>query len=137
MCDSRPYSRKSPVPGARAMQASGEGFWELDLADGSAWFSDWFCARLKWGEISRRPAFSDLRPVMSSETWDALLRKLRSHLEEQSPLEAEFPVQLATGQLERWHMRGSAQRSDAGHPTHFAGCVRDVTGTRPAAAKTP
>ena len=108
------------------MQASGEGFWELDLADGSAWFSDWFCARLKWGEISRRPAFSDLRPLLSSETWDVLLRKLRSHLEAQTPLEAEFPVQLATGQIEWWHIRGSAQRNDAGHPTHFAGCVRDV-----------
>jgi hypothetical protein len=82
MCDSRPYSRKSSVPGARAMQASGDGFWELDLADGSAWFSDWFCARLQWGEASRRPAFGDLRPIMSPETWDALLRKLRSHLEE-------------------------------------------------------
>ena len=137
MCDSRPYSRKSPVPGARAMRASGDGFWELDLADGSAWFSDWFCARLQRSLVSRRPAFSDLRPLMSSETWDALLRKLRSHLEEQSPLEAEFPVQLATGQLEWWHMRGSAQRSDTGHPTHFAGCVRDVTATRPDAVKVP
>jgi PAS domain-containing protein len=132
MCDSRPYSRKSPVPGARAMQASGDGFWELDLADGSAWFSDWFCTRLQWSETSRRPAFGDLRPIMSSETWAALLRKLRSHLEEQSPLDAEFQVQLATGQVEWWHMRGSAQRNDTGHPTHFAGCVRDVTATRAA-----
>ena len=132
MCDSRPYSRKLPVPGTRAMQASGEGFWELDLADGSAWFSDWFCTRLNRVELSRRAAFADLRPLMSSETWDALLRKLRSHLEEQSPLETEFPVQLASGELEWWHMRGSAQRNDTGHPTHFAGCVRDVTATRPA-----
>ena len=133
MCDSRPYSRKSPAPGARAMQASGDGFWELDLANGSAWFSDWFCARLQWGEASRPPAFGDLRPLMSSATWDALLRQFRSHLEEQSPLDAEFPVQLPTGQLEWWHMRGSAHRGDTGHPTHFAGCVRDITATRPAA----
>jgi PAS domain-containing protein len=114
------------------MQASGDGFWELDLADGSAWFSDWFCTRLDRGEASRRAAFADLRPLMSRETWDALLLKLRSHLEEQSPLETEFPVQLASGELEWWHMRGSAQRNDTGHPTHFAGCVRDVTATRPA-----
>jgi hypothetical protein len=114
------------------MQASGNGFWELDLADGSAWFSDWFCTRLQWTEASRRPAFGDLRHLMSSETWDALLRHLRSHLEEQSPFDSEFQVQLATGQVECWHMRGSAQRNDTGHPTHFAGCVRDVTATRPA-----
>jgi PAS domain-containing protein len=132
MCDSRPYSRKSPVPGARAMRASGDGFWELDLADGSAWFSDWFFTRLQCSEASRHAAFGDLRPLMSSETWDALLRQLRSHLEQQLPLDAEFPVQLATGQLEWWHMRGSAQRNDTGHPIHFAGCVRDVTATRAA-----
>jgi len=133
MCDSRPYSRKSPAPGARAMKASGDGFWEVDLADGSAWFSDWFGPRLQRTEGPRRSAFSDLRPLMSSATWDTLLRTLRAHLEEQSPLDTEFSVQLATGQIEWWHLRGSAQRSDAGHPTHFAGCVSDVT-ARPRAA---
>lgn len=133
MCDSRPYSRNSPVPGARAMRASGDGFWELDLSDGSAWFSDWFCPRLQCSETPRRPAFGDLQPLMSVATWNELLRKLRSHLEERSPLDAEFQVQLATGQVEWWHLRGSAQRNDTGHPTHFAGCVRDVTATRAAA----
>ena len=127
MCDSRLYDGKQPAPGARAMQASGDGFWELDLADGSAWFSDWFCTRLQWSESARRPAFSDLRPIMSPETWDALLRKLRSHLEERTPLDAQFSVQLAAGQTERWQMRGSAQRNGVGHPTHFAGCIRDIT----------
>ena len=117
------------------MRASGDGFWELDLADGSAWFSDWFGERLR-GDLVRRPAFSDLRPLMNSETWDGLLRKLRSHLEERTPLDTEFSVQLSQGQIEWWHMRGCAQRNDAGHPTHFAGCVRDITENR-SATKTP
>jgi PAS domain-containing protein len=112
------------------MQASGDGFWELDLADGSAWFSDWFCPRLHWTGAARRPAFHDLRPIMSPASWDALLRKLRSHLEERSPLDAEFQVQLAEGQTEWWLMHGSAQRNAVGLPTHFAGCVRDVTALR-------
>jgi hypothetical protein len=137
MCDSRPYSRKSPTPGARAMQASGDGFWELDLADGSAWFSDWFYPRLRGGDPMRRAAFSDLRPIMSVETWDSLLRKLRAHLEERMPLDTELEVQLSQGQTEWWHLRGSAQRNDAGHPTHFAGCVRDISVNRAAAAETP
>jgi PAS domain-containing protein len=117
------------------MRASGDGFLELDLADGSAWFSDWFCPRLTSTEPVKRPAFSDLRPLMSPETWDALLRKLRSHLEECTPLDTEFQVQLPKGQTEWWHMRCSAQRMDAGHPTHIAGCVRDVTAIRLGAAK--
>jgi hypothetical protein len=136
MCDTQPYNRKTPPPGVRAMKASGDGFWELDLADGSAWFSDWFCSRLKWTEAARRPAFSDLRPVMSNDTWDGLLRKLRSHLEEQTPLDAEIEVTLSPGQVEWWHMRGESQRNAVGHPTHFAGYVRDVTAAR-AKDKTP
>jgi PAS domain-containing protein len=118
------------------MQASGDGFWELDLADGSAWFSDWFGERLQGGDLVRRPAFSDLRPLMNSETWDGLLRKLRSHLEERTPLDTEFSVQLPQGHIEWWHMRGCAQRNGAGHPTHFAGCVRDITENR-SAPETP
>ncbi|HEY0747523.1 MAG TPA: hypothetical protein VGD63_12540, partial [Steroidobacteraceae bacterium] len=121
----RSHNKSSP-PGARAMQASGDGFWEVDLADGSAWFSDWFCTRLNWGE-AKRYAFTDLRPLMSPETWESLLRRLRAHLEEQTPLDAEFQVQLAPGQSQWWHLRGAAQRNAVGHPTHFAGCVRDVT----------
>jgi PAS domain-containing protein len=118
------------------MRASGDGFWELDLADGSAWFSDWFCPRLKWTEPVKRPTFSDLRPLMSPETWAALLLKLRSHLEERTPLDTEFQVQLAQGQTEWWHLRGCAPRNDAVHPTHVAGCMRDVTALRLGAAKT-
>jgi PAS domain-containing protein len=130
MSESRPYRRNLPAPGARAMQASGDGFWELDLADGTAWFSDWFGARLQWTEAARRPALHDLRPIMSPETWATLLRKLRSHLEERSPLDTEFQVRLAQGRTEWWHLRGSAQRNTIGLPTYFAGCVRDVTATR-------
>ena len=109
------------------MQASGDGFWELDMADGSAWFSDWFCSRLQWRETARRSAFSDLRPVMSDDTWVGLLRKLRAHLEEQTPLDAEFAVTLSQGQVEWWQMRGEAQRNIGGHPTHLAGFIRDIT----------
>lgn len=123
MPDSRPPRRKSSVPGAHAMQASGDGFWELNLADGSAWFSDWFRQRLQWSDPIRRPALSDLRPIMSAEAWNELLRKMRAHLEERVPLDAEFQVQLARGRTECWHMRGLARRSTGGHPTHVDGCV--------------
>jgi PAS domain-containing protein len=132
MSDSHPHCGKSSAPGALAMQASGDGFWELDLADGSAWFSDWFCQRLRRSDPMRRLAFSDLRPLMNSDTWNSLLRRLRAHLEELTPLDTEFPVQLAGGKTEWWHLRGSAQRNDAGHPTHFAGCVRDISADRAA-----
>ncbi|HEY0799601.1 MAG TPA: hypothetical protein VGD54_02080 [Steroidobacteraceae bacterium] len=112
------------------MQASGDGFWELDLVGGSAWFSDWFSNRLNWPDGAKRLSLSDLRPALSAETWDALLRQLRSHLEERTPLDVEFQVQPSQGEAQRWHMRGSAPRTDLYHPTHFAGSVRDVSAVR-------
>jgi hypothetical protein len=127
MCDSRPYNRKSSMPGMRAMEASGDGFWEVDLSDGSAWFSGWFYARLGWSESARRAAFNDLRPFLFSEAWDCLLKAMRSHLEQRTPLDAHFQVQLTADRSECWHMRGVAQRNDRGHPTHFAGSVRAMT----------
>jgi hypothetical protein len=127
MCDSRPYKRKSLSPGMLAMQASGDGFWEIDLSDGSAWFSSWFYERLGWTESTRRAAFNDLRPHLAVEVWDSLLRAMRSHLEERTPLQAKFQVRLSADGSEWWQMHGSAQRNDQGHPTHFAGSMRTVT----------
>ncbi|HMD28325.1 MAG TPA: PAS domain-containing protein [Steroidobacteraceae bacterium] len=108
------------------MKASGDGFWELALSDGSAWFSEWFHERLRWNEAAKR-SFNDLRPIFAPETWEMLLRQLRDHLEQKVPFDATFPVRLAEGQTEWWHMRGSAQLNDVGHPVHVAGSVRDVT----------
>ena len=112
-----------------AMQASGDGFWEIDLSDGSAWFSDWFYQRLGWTESGRRAAFNDLRPHLSPESWDSLLRAMRAHLEQRTPLDARFQVRISADRIEHWQMHGSAQRNDQGHPSHFAGIMRVTTGS--------
>jgi hypothetical protein len=109
------------------MKACGDGFWELNLTDGSTWFSEWFYDRLRWPEGVKRTSFDDLRPVVSPGTWDTLLLELRAHLEQQIPLDAEFQVQLSEGRTEWWQIRGAAQLNHIGHPIHVAGSVRDVT----------
>jgi hypothetical protein len=38
--------RTSVKPGMRAIDSCGDGFWECDLLDGSAWFSHWFYQKL-------------------------------------------------------------------------------------------
>ena len=111
------------------MKASGDGFWELALTDGSAWFSEWFHERLRWIEGVKRSTFNDLRPFFSPDSWDLLLHQLRAHLEQKIPFDAKFSVQLADGRTECWHMHGSVQLNDIGHPTHVAGSVRVVTAT--------
>jgi PAS domain-containing protein len=112
------------------MKATGDGFWELNLADGSTWFSEWFYDRLQWPEGSKRSIFADLRGFVSPDTWDKLLCDLRAHLERRIPLDVEFQLQLADGRIARWQLRGSAQLNAVGHPIHLAGSVRDVTAER-------
>jgi len=109
------------------MQASGDGFWELALSDGAAWFSEWFHARLRRAEGVKRPTLNDLRTILAPDTWEMLLAHLRTHLEKRTPFDTKFPVQLADGRIEWWHMRGSTLVNGIGHPVHVAGSVRDVS----------
>ena len=98
--------------------------------NGAAWFSDWFRQRLSWPEVIKRQTLHDLRLAMQSDTWDLLLRTLRAHLEQGTPLDLEFQVQLGEGLTQRWRMRGSAQFNEFRHPTHFAGTMCDVSAGR-------
>jgi PAS domain S-box-containing protein len=121
---------KTVAPGSRAMQASGDGYWEMDLVDGSTWFSDWFYAILGWDRQSGPKAWAALRPVLHPEDWESLLRDIRQHLEERESLDCEVRVRLADGAAQWWQIRGAAQFDATRKPVFLAGIVRDVTATR-------
>ncbi len=123
----RPRPKATP-PGSRALAACGEGFWEFDLIDGSAWFNDWFYRKLDWGHDARRPTLNDLEPALRPHAWHKLMSSFRDHLERGVPLDAELEVEISGGRAERWRMRGAAQRNSAGQPIHFAGSMCDVSG---------
>lgn len=111
----------------RALSACGDGFWEFDLLDGSAWFSEWFYRKLNWSTEIKRTGLSDLQPLLPPAAWEELIAKFRSHFEQGQPLDLKLRVQVAGGQHEWWHLRGCAQRNDAGQPIYLAGSVRDVS----------
>jgi PAS domain-containing protein len=113
-------------PGLRALEACGEGFWECDLVAGSAWFNDWFHRKLDWPQDAKRLTLADLQPALGPGAWDRLMSAFRDHLEKGFPLELEIEVQVQGGRLERWRMRGSAQRNEAGQPIYLAGNMREL-----------
>jgi hypothetical protein len=117
-------------PGLRAMEACGDGFWELDLITGSAWFSDWFYRKLDWRRDTERFTLGDLQPALRPEVWDRLMGRFRDHLEKGLPLDVEIDVNVGV-RLERWRMRGAAQRNDAGQPVYLAGSMLEMR-TEPA-----
>jgi hypothetical protein len=132
MSDSMPPPHKTPAPGAGELPPS--GLWGLDLWNGSAWFSDWFYQRLQWPTEVRRIRLEDLRPNLAAGAWELLLLQIRSHLELQTPLDAEIQVQVKGGQIECWRMQGSAERNPGGQPVRLDGSVCDISAERHRAA---
>ena len=115
-------------PGLRALDACGDGFWECDLVAGSAWFNDWFYRKLNWPQDGKRATLGDLQPALRPDAWDRLVGTLRNHLEQGLPLDLEIDVDVPGARLERWRLRGSAQRNDAGQPVYLAGSVHELSG---------
>jgi len=105
--------------------AEEQGRWELDLWDGSAWFSAWFWQRLQWPAQANRNKLESLRPYLAPGAWEALLLAIRAHLERQEPLELEIAV-LVNGQSERWEVHGSVERTPAGQPVYLGGSMREL-----------
>ncbi|MDE1922948.1 MAG: hypothetical protein KGI55_05945 [Gammaproteobacteria bacterium] len=118
---------KCVPPGLRAIQASGDGLWELDLASGTAWFSDWFHARLGWRPDEVRHTWSALRDAMTPDSWRVLLEEMRNHLESDTPFDLELPLTVGGAQTGWWRFHGRAERNELRHPMYFAGCARDVS----------
>jgi hypothetical protein len=124
--------KAAPKPGLRALEACGDGFWELDLKDGSAWYSDWFYQKLHWPTETRRTTLSDLEPLLQPAAWLELMARIRAHLEQGRPLEFDLQVAVPESTPQRWHLRGAAGRNGAGRPEYLAGSMRVVDADRSA-----
>lgn len=130
MDESHARKRKGAKPGLRALEACGDGFWELDLKDGSAWYSEWFYQKLHWPAENRRTTLSDLEPLLRPAAWLELMARIRAHLEQGRPLELDLEVTVPESTPQRWHLQGSACGNGAGRPEYLAGSMRVVTADR-------
>jgi hypothetical protein len=126
MDGSQPRKRNTK-PGARALAACGDGFWELDLRDGSAWYSEWFYQKLSWAAETKRTTLGELEPLFQPTAWIELMARFREHLEQGRPLDLDFRLTLPDGSMPWWHIQGSAHRNEAGQPVHLSGSMRDVS----------
>ncbi len=122
---STPRPHRTPAPGPGEPQAE-EGLWELDLWNGSVWYSDWFRRRLQWPAHTVHRRLEDLKAYFVPSGWEALLQAIRAHLERQEPLDIKVGVQLQGGLTETWRVLGSAERTAAGQPVYLAGSMKDI-----------
>ena len=130
MPESTRQPRKPPGSLTGRPAAPGQGSWELDLLNGTAWYSDWFYQRFKWPHEVKRKRLDDLRPFLPCGAWEALLLAIRGHLEWQRPLDAEVRVQLPGNRVEWWRMQGALECNSRGKPMFLAGSMRDITEER-------
>jgi hypothetical protein len=128
MDGSKPKKRTAAKPGLRALEASGDGFWELDLKSGAAWYSRWFYQKLSWPTETRRTTLGELESVLKTESWMELMARIRAHLEQGQPLELDFEVAVPGAAVSPWwRIQGSALRNAAGQPIHLAGSMREIS----------
>ncbi|HLW25103.1 MAG TPA: hypothetical protein VKT22_12155 [Steroidobacteraceae bacterium] len=127
MTEPRSRSSKGAPPGLRALAASGDGFWEIDLIDGSAWFSEWFYQKLGWSPETKRAAVNDLKDALDPAEWEGFMRRFRAHLEQAVPFDPRLSVKCADGKREWWQLRGRAERTDGGLPIYVAGSARELS----------
>ncbi len=119
----RPHRPPAPRPGEPPAE---EGLWELDLWNGSVWYSEWFRRRLQWPPHTVHRRLEDLKGYLVPSGWEALLQGIRAHLERQEPLDLNVAVQLHDGLTETWRIVGSAERTAAGQPVYLAGSMKDI-----------
>jgi hypothetical protein len=123
------YPRKrNAEPGARALAACGDGFWELDLRNGSAWYSQWFYQKLNWPAETKRTTWGELEPLFAPAAWIELMVRFREHLEQGRPLDLNFQLTLPDGSAPWWRIQGSAYRNAARQPVYLAGSMRELGG---------
>ncbi len=130
MAGPQPRKRIAATPGLRALEACGDGFWELDLERGSAWFSDWFYRQLGWPTDTKRTTLGELQALLQPAVWSGLMEALRAHLEQGCPLDLDFQIRVPHSGARWWRIQGAAQRNLAGQPLSIAGSMRDVSRDR-------
>jgi hypothetical protein len=126
---------KETLPGLRALAASGDGYWELNLLDGSAWFSDWFFMQLQWTREMRVSTWSALRGSLRPASWEDSLRRMRDHLETCAPFDLEVELDDGAGATRWWRLRGAAERHPSGQPRYLSGSATDISAARASRAR--
>ena len=120
---------KATKPGLRALDACGDGFWEFDLIDGSAWFSDWFYDKLDWADASEahdleRSASRCCAPALGIELMGMHPRSSGARRRRSTSSSRSSARQRASSAGACAARRSATAR---GQPVYLAGSMRDVS----------
>ena len=110
---------------ASAALASGDGYWEWDLASGGVWFSGRCCEMLGRAPGTFDAGIHAWTDAIHPDDTGHVMERLRAHLTERSEYDVEFRARHASGAWVLIRARGCAQWADA-RPTRMAGSFTEI-----------
>lgn len=115
-----------------ALDGSGEGLWDWDIAAGSVYADARVRALLGCGQADVPIEIGAWRALVHPEDWLPVARRLDAHRRQALPaFEAEFRIRTPSGEWRWVRARGKAVSHDAGgRATRIVGMVGDVTARR-------
>lgn len=112
-----------------ALEATGDGLWDWDVANDLAYLSPGYYALTGYREGEVTPNLAFLRQLVHAEDWPGVLVTMEAHLRGETPYsEIEYRMTTATGET-RW-IRGRGRvvrRGEGGVPLRMAGHITDIT----------
>jgi two-component system sensor kinase FixL len=112
-----------------ALEASGDGAWDLDLASGRIEMSPRFLAGLGYETNAIAGSIEGARSLIHPDDWPEVQRRLHLHLDDAAPsFVCEYRVRAKNGEW-RWMLdRGRIVARDpaTGRPTRLVGTTSDI-----------
>jgi diguanylate cyclase (GGDEF)-like protein/PAS domain S-box-containing protein len=110
-----------------AMSGSNDGLWDWNLRTDALYFSARCAQMLGYEEHELPKSFNTLLMHLHPEDLPAAELKLRQHLKENAPYDAEFRLRTKANAYLWVRSRGRTVRDTVGHALRMAGSLTDIT----------
>jgi PAS domain S-box-containing protein len=111
----------------RAIRATQDGLWEVDLVTNTPWFGLRFEEMLGYAAGDLNASREVFRSLMHPEDRARVLLTVDNHVEHQAPFDVEFRARHKDGHYEWLRSRAQAERAADGTPLRMAGSTQLIT----------
>lgn len=119
-----------------ALEATGDGPWDWDMAEGTLRMSGRFLAKLGYAPGEVPQSVAGLRSIVHPEDWEQLHARFEAHLSSAAEFfECEYRVRGADGWVWNRDRGRIIARAPDGTPLRMVGTSRDISAEKAAAVK--
>ena len=112
------------------LAASGTGFWEWDIVEGSLTWSDAIFRQHGLEPTARAPAFEAYLDMIHPDDRELFRSGIQAALEGGAPFALDFRIVWPDGSIHWTHGAGRVLRDEAGRPVSMIGTGQDITERR-------